>query len=219
MWTEQRERYIASLRQRLSNARFAHTLGVEQVAVDLAVRNGVDMHRTATAALLHDYAKELPKAELLALAERFGIAVDPVYQASPGLLHGPVAARLVQQDFGISDAEVLAAICNHTVGRAGMTMMEKIVYLADMIEPLRDFPGVEALRALARQDLDAGMLGVPVVAAGIPTLMEAEEGADLVVTPRALDSVIAHGSALLAAAINRALQPRLSVAQLCWLTG
>ena len=54
---------------------------------------------------------------------------------------------------------------------------------------------------------------------GIPTLMEAEEGADLVVTPRALDSVIAHGSALLAAAINRALQPRLSVAQLCWLTG
>lgn len=63
------------------------------------------------------------------------------------------------------------------------------------------------------------MLGVPVVAAGIPTLMEAEEGADLVVTPRALDSVIAHGSALLAAAINRALQSRLSVAQLCWLTG
>lgn len=158
MWTEQRERYIASLRQRLSDARFAHTLGVEQAAVDLAVRNGVDMHRTATAALLHDYAKELPKAELLALAERFGIAVDPVYQASPGLLHGPVAARLVQQDFGISDAEVLAAICNHTVGRAGMTTMEKIVYLADMIEPMRDFPGVEALRALARQDLDAGML-------------------------------------------------------------
>ena len=57
MWTEQRERYIASLRQRLSDARFAHTLGVEQAAVDLAVRNGVDMHRTATAALLHDYAK------------------------------------------------------------------------------------------------------------------------------------------------------------------
>ena len=61
--------------------------------------------------------------------------------------------------------------------------------------------------------------GVPVIAAGIPTLMDSDEGADLVVTPRALDSVIAHGSALLAGAINRALQPRLSVAQLCWLSG
>lgn len=158
MWTEQREKYLTSLRQRLSDARFAHTLGVEQAAVNLAECNRVDVQRAATAALLHDYAKELPKAELLALAERFGIAVDPVYRASPGLLHGPVAAGLVQRDFGISDAEVLAAIRNHTVGRAGMTALEKIVYLGDMIEPTRDFPGVEALRALARQDLDAGML-------------------------------------------------------------
>ena len=63
------------------------------------------------------------------------------------------------------------------------------------------------------------MQGVPVIAAGIPTLMDADEGADLVLTPRALDSVIAHGSALLAGILNRALQPRLSVAQLCWLTG
>jgi spore protease len=62
-------------------------------------------------------------------------------------------------------------------------------------------------------------LGVPVVAAGIPTLMQAQEGADLVVTPRALDSVIAHGAALLAGSVNRALQPRLTVQQLCWLTG
>ena len=67
--------------------------------------------------------------------------------------------------------------------------------------------------------LDAAALGVPVIAAGIPTLMDADEGADLVLTPRALDSVIAHGSALLAGILNRALQPRLSVAQLCWLTG
>ena len=67
--------------------------------------------------------------------------------------------------------------------------------------------------------LDAARLGVPVLAAGIPTLMQAEEGRDLVVTPRDLDGVIAHGAALLGAAINRALQPKLSVAQLCWLTG
>ena len=70
--------------------------------------------------------------------------------------------------------------------------------------------GIEAALAAAR-------LGVPVLAAGIPTLMEAREGKDLVVTPRELDSVIAHGAALLGSAINRALQPRLSIAQLCWL--
>ena len=67
--------------------------------------------------------------------------------------------------------------------------------------------------------LDSARLGVPVLAAGIPTLMQAEEGRDLVVTPRDLDGVIAHGAALLGAAINRALQPKLSVAQLCWLVG
>ena len=79
--------------------------------------------------------------------------------------------------------------------------------------------GLHPADARHARHLDAAALGVPVIAAGIPTLMDSDEGADLVVTPRALDSVIAHGSALLAGAINRALQPRLSVAQLFWLAG
>ena len=79
--------------------------------------------------------------------------------------------------------------------------------------------GLHPTDARHARHLDAAALGVPVIAAGIPTLMDADEGADLVLTPRALDSVIAHGSALLAGILNRALQPRLSVAQLCWLTG
>lgn len=78
-------------------------------------------------------------------------------------------------------------------------------------------PGVSGATGLSLQQLAAARLGVPVLAAGIPTLMEAREGKDLVVTPRELDSVIAHGAALLGSAINRALQPRLSIAQLCWL--
>ncbi len=80
-------------------------------------------------------------------------------------------------------------------------------------------PGSARPSPTARKHLDAARLGVPVLAAGIPTLMEAREGKDLVVTPRELDSVIAHGAALLGTAINRALQPGLTVAQLCWLTG
>ena len=79
--------------------------------------------------------------------------------------------------------------------------------------------GLHPADARHARHLDAAALGVPVIAAGIPTLMDADEGADLVLTPRALDSVIAHGSALLAGILNRALQTRLSVAQLCWLTG
>ena len=79
--------------------------------------------------------------------------------------------------------------------------------------------GLYPAQADHTRHLTRDTLGVPVVAAGIPTLMQAQEGADLVVTPRALDSVIAHGAALLGAAINRALQPRLTVQQLCWLTG
>ena len=82
-------------------------------------------------------------------------------------------------------------------------------------------PGVVVRRKdyASAEEFDAALLGLPVLAAGIPTLMEAREGKDLVVTPRALDSVIAHGAALLGAAINRALQPRLTVNQLCWLAG
>ena len=81
-----------------------------------------------------------------------------------------------------------------------------------LVDPLLFQPG-------SSKHLDAVRLGLPVIAAGIPTLMMAQEGKDLVVTPRELDSVIAHGAALLGAAINRALQPRLSIAQLCWLVG
>ena len=79
--------------------------------------------------------------------------------------------------------------------------------------------GLYPAQAAHTRHLTRDTLGVPVVAAGIPTLMQAQEGADLVVTPRALDSVIAHGAALLACAVNRALQPRFTVQQLCWLTG
>lgn len=79
--------------------------------------------------------------------------------------------------------------------------------------------GLYPAQADHTRHLTRDTLGVPVVAAGIPTLMQAQEGADLVVTPRALDSVIAHGAALLAGSVNRALQPRLTVQQLCWLTG
>ena len=96
--------------------------------------------------------------------------------------------------------------------------VERAIYVLSRTIQFSD-TGLHPADARHARHLDAAALGVPVIAAGIPTLMDADEGADLVLTPRALDSVIAHGSALLAGILNRALQPRLSVAQLCWLTG
>lgn len=155
---EQRETYIECIRRKLSPERFAHSMGVEKTALAMAHRYGVDLMQTSTAALLHDYAKELPKQQLLELAEQYGIEIDSVYRRSPGLLHGPVAAHLVREEFGIADELVLKAIQNHTVGAKGMSDLEKIIYLADILEETRDFCGIDIIRRATRHRLDAGML-------------------------------------------------------------
>ena len=124
----------------------------------------------------------------------------------------PFQAGLRQLAAAMVDAVRPAAlICVDSLCSAEAARLGRTIQFSDT--------GLHPADARHARHLDAAALGVPVVAAGIPTLMDADEGADLVLTPRALDSVIAHGSALLAGILNRALQPRLSVAQLCWLTG
>ena len=132
-------------------------------------------------------------------------ALAPGVSASTGLSLRQLAAALT------AAVHPAAVICVDSLCCAEGSRLGRSVQFSDT--------GLYPAQQEHAKHLDAAALGVPVIAAGIPTLMESDEGADLVVTPRALDSVIAHGSALLAAAINRALQPRLSVAQLCWLTG
>ena len=124
----------------------------------------------------------------------------------------PFQAGLRQLAAAMVDAVRPAAlICVDSLCSAEAARLGRTIQFSDT--------GLHPADARHARHLDAAALGVPVIAAGIPTLMDADEGADLVLTPRALDSVIAHGSALLAGILNRALQPRLSVAQLCWLTG
>lgn len=132
-------------------------------------------------------------------------AVAPGVAAATGLSLHQLAAALVRQ------VQPAALLCVDSLCSAEGERLGRTVQFSDT--------GLYPAQAKHARHLTAANLGVPVVAAGIPTLMQAQEGADLVVTPRALDSVIAHGSVLLAGAINRALQPRLSVPQLCWLTG
>ncbi len=146
------ERLVAA---RLSPKRLAHTYRVAAEAVSLARRFGVDERDAELAGLLHDYCRELSPDETLAAAARHGIRVGPVEARRPvGLLHGPVAAA--ELDGTVSD-RVASAIARHTVGAAGMADLEKVLYLADFCEPGRDFPGVEEVRALARESLDGAV--------------------------------------------------------------
>ena len=132
-------------------------------------------------------------------------AVAPGVAAATGLSLQQLAAALVGQ------LRPAAVVCVDSLCSAEGQRLGRTVQFSDS--------GLYPAQADHTRHLTRDTVGVPVVAAGIPTLMQAQEGADLVVTPRALDSVIAHGAALLAGSVNRALQPRLTVQQLCWLTG
>jgi predicted HD superfamily hydrolase involved in NAD metabolism len=143
----------AFARERLSEKRYAHTLRVADTAERLARIHGLDPARVRLAALLHDAARETEPDEFLRLAAAWDLAVGELERESPKLLHAPVAAELARRELGVEDEEVLGAIRDHTVGRAGMSSLALALYVADKIEPARDYPSVERLRKLASEDL------------------------------------------------------------------
>lgn len=147
------------LAQRLQKKRYEHSLGVADTAAMLAGRFGADVEKARIAGLLHDCAREYRTADLPAEAARRSIAYGEVERAMPLLLHAYVGARRAEELYGVTDSEILQAIWRHTVGGEHMTKLDKIIYFADMIEPQRDYPEVEALRALSRTaSLDAMVL-------------------------------------------------------------
>lgn len=151
-------------RARLSPGRLAHVLGCEEEAVNLARRWGADENDARAAALLHDITKELDLPAQLKLCDEYGIVLDNVEKTSPKLPHAKTAAALAKAVFRVPD-HISEAISWHTTGKAGMSLLEKILFLADYIEPTRDFPGVEEIRKLAYEDLDgAVMLGLMLTA-------------------------------------------------------
>lgn len=140
-------------RERISEKRFGHTLRVADTAECLAKLHGIDGERVRLAALLHDAAREVEKEEFLLLAEAWSLPVGEFERESPKLLHGPVAAELASRELGIEDEEILEAIRAHTVGEPGMSPVALAVYIADKIEPARDYPSVDRIRELADRDL------------------------------------------------------------------
>lgn len=151
--------YLELLEKRLKPSRFKHTCGVVKTACKMAKHYGADPHKTMVAAALHDYAKNMSPEALLEYAQAQKMKVDNIMRASAEVMHGLIGAKMVQMELDIEDQEILDAIAYHTVGRKGMSLIEKIVYLADAIEPGRsEYPGLEALRKIAYKDLDQGIL-------------------------------------------------------------
>ena len=141
----------------LKHKRIPHVLGTEQEAIRLAERYGADVEKARVGALLHDCTKKLDMAEQLALCAHYGIRLDDLERQALKLLHAKTGAAIARDVFGV-DEEIYCAILWHTTGRPGMTLLEKILYLADYIEPSRDFPGVDKLRKVCYEDLDKGLL-------------------------------------------------------------
>jgi nicotinate-nucleotide adenylyltransferase len=141
----------------LSPERRLHVAGCESEAVRLAKRYGEDTDEAREAAILHDITKKLSEEEQLALCEAYNVPLTEHMRKTPKILHGHTAAELASAKFGVSD-DVKSAIKWHTTGRAEMTELEKIIYVADTIEPSRNFDGVDELRELAYRSLDEAAL-------------------------------------------------------------
>ena len=162
MITKKAARSLA--KKNLSQKRYEHTLCVEKMAVQLAKLYGEDTNNAAIAALLHDIAKECPKAELLQIIANDAIitADDPKAQAietrPPCVWHGAAAAVLAKTEYGVVDTDILNAICYHSTGRVGMSRLEKIIYMADMVSAEREYPEAEYLRGRVLKNLDEGLL-------------------------------------------------------------
>ena len=140
----------------LKHKRIPHVLGTEQEAIRLAERYGADVHKARVAALLHDSTKKLNMDQQLEMCRKYHIQLDELEQVSLKLLHAKTGAALARDVFGVDD-EIYSAIWWHTTGHAHMTLLEKIIYLADYIEPSRNFPGVDKLRQVCYKDLNEGL--------------------------------------------------------------
>lgn len=148
-----------TLKSKLKESRYLHSLGVADAAVILAKKFGADEEKAYIAGLLHDAAREFDNEDMIEEAKKRNIEIGEVEEHMPLLLHANIGAVLVREKYEVDDEEISRAIETHTVGGENMTDLQKIIYFADMIEPTRDYPGVNELREYAKNHtLDEIML-------------------------------------------------------------
>ena len=152
------EKYIEIIRPLLTTKRFIHSIRVSEASGILAEKYGGNKEKAAIAGILHDIMKDTDYDEQLKIMTEFGIMLSGVERFTPKLWHQISGAAYVQYKLGIDDQEILDAIRYHTSGRGNMSILEKIVFVADFISADRDYPGVEQMREYAEKNLDKAIL-------------------------------------------------------------
>lgn len=161
MKTIELKKITKAMEKSLDDKRFEHTLGVEYTAAALAMRYGESIENAQIAGLLHDCAKCMSDEKRLSFCEKHNISVHEIERKNPSLLHAKVGSFLAMEEFQISNPDIINAILNHTTGRPGMSLLEKIIFVADYIEPGRkQLPGLNEIRRLAFIDLDQAFLQI-----------------------------------------------------------
>ena len=152
------EDYLAVIRSFLGDKRYEHSLCVARAAKGLAHTYGADEKKAETAGILHDVMKDLTQEEQLKRMAQYGILLTDVEKSAPKLWHAMLGAEYLRRELHIGDREILDAVRYHTTGRENMTPLEKVVFIADFISDDRDYPGVETMRAAAKESLEKAML-------------------------------------------------------------
>ncbi len=148
-----------SIEKTLDAKRYEHTLGVTYTAATLAMCHGGDMKRAQIAGLLHDCAKCIDNQKKITICEKHNIEINDIERRNPFLLHAKVGSYITMHKYNITDEDIVHAILNHTTGRPNMSLLEKIIYVADYIEPGRkQAPNLTAVRQMAFADLDNALL-------------------------------------------------------------
>ncbi len=150
-----------SMEKSLDSKRYEHTLGVEYTAAALAMRYGASIKDAQLAGLLHDCAKCLSDDKRLSICEKHNISISEYERRNPSLLHAKVGSFLAMEEYEVTDSDIIHAILNHTTGRPGMSLLEKIIFVADYIEPGRDkAANLDEIRQMAFVSLDAALLRI-----------------------------------------------------------
>ncbi len=150
MFDEKRAR--EDLKDLVSKKRYKHVLGVVETALELAKDYDIDPYKVEIAALFHDFSKDLEDEEALDLLKKIGCE-NQVLLDKPSLAHGFTGAYILEKNYGLEDEDILSAIRKHTFGSDDMSDLDRIVFVADAIEPGRDYPKVEKYRKIAKKDL------------------------------------------------------------------
>lgn len=143
------------VKEHLDEYRYEHTLGVMYTAASLAMKYEIPINHAMIAGLLHDCAKCIPDEKKLELCNQYGVELTEIERNNTALIHPKLGAYLARNEYGVEDADILNAIASHTTGHPNMSMLEKIIYIADYIEPGREeIPDLSQIRKVAFEDID-----------------------------------------------------------------